>query len=115
MSQLKPYAFCNGDESARRAATMTKDIVFNDFPSVDVDTGVDARIETNDECIKKAAEAIRDCGSGVKISTASDHANIKAKGWKFGEAKPLTRFLGINCFVKGARLVVPDAVKVLAP
>ena len=97
MDNLKPYAFCNGDESARRAADMVKEIVFNQFPSVDADTGVEARIATNDECIANAAEAIRSCGSGVKISTASNHADIKAKGWKSANIllRPLCGAIGM--------------------
>lgn len=97
MSDLKPYAFCNGDESTRRAALMVKDIVFPDFPSKDVDTGVEARIATNDECIGLAAEAIRECGSGVKISTASNHDKIKEKGWKSANIllRPLAGAIGM--------------------
>ena len=76
MDDLKPYAFCNGDESARRAADMVKEIVFSQFPSIDADTGVEARIASNDACIQQAAEAIRSCGSGVKISTASKFSNF---------------------------------------
>ena len=82
MKNLKPFAFCNGDESTRRGASMVREIVFKDFPTIDVDTGVQARIESNDACIQEAAKAIRECGSGVKISTASNAPEIKAKGWK---------------------------------
>lgn len=82
MTELKPYAFCNGDDSTRRGALMVRDIVFSDFPYVEADTGVEARLESNDECIEAAAKAIRECGSGVKISTASNDPRIKEKGWK---------------------------------
>lgn len=90
---LKPIAFCNGDDSARRAATMAREIVFSDFPMVEVDTGVEARITTNDKCIQAAAEAIAECGSGVKISTASDDHQIKSKGWKSANIQ-LRKMLG---------------------
>lgn len=97
MTQLKPYAFCNGDESTRRAALMVKDIVFKDFPCVEADTGVEARIASNDACIEAAAKAIKECGAGVKISTASDHAEIKAKGWKSANIRlrPLVGAIGM--------------------
>lgn len=97
MTTLKPYAFCNGDESARRAATMVKDIVFGAFPSVDADTGVEARIATNDQCIHDAAKAIRECGAGVKISTASNDKRIKDKGWKSANIllRPLAGAIGM--------------------
>lgn len=94
---LKPFAFCNGDDSTRRGATMVREIVFGDFPSIDADTGVDARIETNDACIQAAADAIRQCGSGVKISTASNDPRIKERGWKSANIllRPLCGALGM--------------------
>jgi len=94
---LRPFAFCNGDDSTRRGATMVRDIVFGDFPSIDVDTGVEARLETNDDCIRAANDAIRTCGSGVKISTASNDQRIKDKGWKSANIllRPLCGALGM--------------------
>lgn len=91
--QLKPIAFCNGDDSARRSATMIREIIFKEFPMIEVDTSVEARIKTNDECIKAAADAIIKCGSGVKISTASDDTQIKSKGWKSANIQ-LRKILG---------------------
>lgn len=94
---LKPFAFCNGDDSTRRGADMVRRIVFADFPSIDADTGVEARLATNDECIKQAADAIRTCGSGVKISTASNDPRIKDKGWKSANIllRPLCGAIGM--------------------
>ncbi len=96
-SPLKPFAFCNGDESTRRGALMVREIVFSDFPSIDADTGVEARLESNDECIAQAAKAIRECGSGVKISTASNDPRIKELGWKSANIllRPLCGALGM--------------------
>lgn len=93
----KPYAFCNGDDSTRRGALMVRDIVFPDFPYVEADTGVEARLATNDECIAEAARAIRECGSGVKISTASNDPRIKEKGWKSANIvlRPLCGAMGM--------------------
>jgi isocitrate dehydrogenase len=103
MTQLKPFAFCNGDESTRRGADMVRQIVFGDFPSVDADTGVEARLKTNDECIKIAADAIRECGSGVKISTASNDPRIKEKGWKSANIllRPLCGAIGMYRMTMG--------------
>lgn len=94
---FKPFAFCNGDDSTRRGASMVRDIVFSDFPSVDADTGVEARLATNDDCIRQAAEAIRRCGSGVKISTASNDPRIREKGWKSANIllRPLCGAIGM--------------------
>ena len=90
---LKPIAFCNGDDSAKRAASMIRTMIFKDFPMIEVDTSVEARINSNDKCIQQAAEAIRECGSGIKISTASDDSIIKAKGWKSANIQ-LRKMLG---------------------
>lgn len=96
-THLKPFAFCNGDESTRRGADMVRTIVFGDYPSIDADTGVEARLATNDECIREAAKAIRECGSGVKISTASNDPRIKEKGWKSANIllRPLCGAIGM--------------------
>lgn len=76
---------------------MVRTIVFGDYPSIDADTGVEARLATNDECIVAAAKAIRECGSGVKISTASNDPRIKEKGWKSANIllRPLCGAIGM--------------------
>lgn len=97
IKNMKPFAFCNGDDSTRRGADMVRQIVFGAFPSIDADTGVEARLASNDACIREAANAIRECGSGVKISTASNDPRIKEKGWKSANIllRPLCGALGM--------------------
>ena len=94
---LKPVVFMNGDDSTRRGATMVKEIVFPDFPFVDCDTGVDARLKTNDECITAAATLLAQHRAGIKISTASNDPRIKAKGWKSANIalRPLVKVIGM--------------------
>lgn len=93
----KPVPFLNGDESARDCATMVEKIVFEGFPFIDCDTGVEARLRSNDECIEEAAAAVIKYGGGVKISTASNHESIKAKGWKSANIRlrPLVGCIGM--------------------
>lgn len=93
----KPVVFMNGDESARDCAIMVRDIIFGDFPFIDADTGVEARLKSNDRCIEEAAEATIEHGGGIKISTASNHEKIKAKGWKSANIRlrPLVGTVGM--------------------
>ena len=78
----KPVVLMNGDDSTRLGAIMVRDIIFGDYSFIEADTGVDARLATNDECIETAAELLRQNRAGIKISTASNDPRIKAKGWK---------------------------------
>lgn len=96
-TKWKPVVFMNGDDSTRRGATMVKNIVFGNFQYADADTGVDARIATNDECIQTAAELLALHRAGIKISTASNDPRIKEKGWKSANIKlrPLARVIGM--------------------
>ncbi|MCB0359671.1 MAG: hypothetical protein KDD44_08545, partial [Bdellovibrionales bacterium] len=78
----KPVVFMNGDDSTRRGALMVRDIVFPDFSYVDVDTGVDARVASNDACLDEAAAMLAHHRAGIKISTASNDPRIRERGWK---------------------------------
>lgn len=94
---LKPVVFMNGDESARDCATMVKEIIFADFPFIEKDVGVEARIASDDKCIEAAAKAVIEYEGGIKISTASNHPDIKAKGWKSANIRlrPLAGCVGM--------------------
>ena len=82
MSELKPIVFINGDETTRIVASKVREGIFKDFPTVDIDLGAKSRLETKDAVIQQAADALKDIGAGVKISTASNDAGIKAAGMK---------------------------------
>ena len=82
MSELNPIVFINGDETTRIVATKVREGIFKDFPTVDVDLGAKSRLESKDAVIKQAADALKEIGAGVKISTASNDAGIKAAGLK---------------------------------
>ncbi len=93
----KPVVFMNGDDSTRRGADMVRAIVFPTFNFIDADTGVDARLSTNDQCIEAAARLLETHRAGIKISTASDDPRIKAKGWKSANIRlrPLAKCIGM--------------------
>ncbi len=93
----KEVVFMNGDDSTRRGAVMVKDIVFPEFSYIESDTGVEARLESNDQCLEKSAELLAKHRAGIKISTASNDARIKAKGWKSANIvlRPLAGVVGM--------------------
>jgi len=95
--EIKPVILMNGDDSTRRGAEMVRDILFSDYKFLDFDTGVDARINSNDECIQAAADALAEYGAGIKISTASNDPRIKEKGWKSANIvlRPLAGVVGM--------------------
>jgi isocitrate dehydrogenase len=80
MTQLKPFAFINGDQTAGNVARMVARTVFRDYPMIAVDCSVCSRVFSNDACITDATKTLRKCGAGVKISTATDDANILKHG-----------------------------------
>ncbi len=113
LKDLKPVVFMNGDESARDCATMVREIVFADFPFIDADVGVEARLASDDKCIEEAAEKVIQYQGGIKISTASNHADIKAKGWKSANIRlrPLVGCVGMFRITFGdGRYVKPVGV-----
>ena len=93
----KPVVFMNGDDSTRRGATMVREIVFGDFPFIECDTGVEARLATNDECIRTGAKLLAEHKAGIKISTASDDKRIKERGLKSANIllRPLAGVVGM--------------------
>ncbi len=92
-----PVVFMNGDDSTRRGANMVREIVFSDFNFIECDTGVEARLQSNDECLRHAAELLRQHRAGIKISTASNDPKIKEKGWKSANIvlRPLAGVIGM--------------------
>lgn len=76
---------------------MVREIVFSDFPLIDCDTGVDARLGSNDQCLEEAARLLRKHRAGIKISTASDDPRIKERGWKSANIRlrPLAGVIGM--------------------
>lgn len=82
MTKLNPIVFINGDETTRVVAEKVREGIFADFPTVDVDLGAESRLKTKDAVIQQAADALKEHGAGVKISTASNDAGIKAAGMK---------------------------------
>ena len=93
----KPVVFMNGDDSTRRGADMVRSIVYGDFTYVENDTGVQARIDSNDECLTAAATALKEHRAGIKISTASNDPKIVDRGWKSANIvlRPLVRVVGM--------------------
>ena len=79
---LKPFVFINGDGGTGRGAEMVRRIIFANLPTVDVPLHVDARLQTKDQCIADAVEALKLHGSGFKNSTASNDSRIVAAGLK---------------------------------
>ncbi len=74
---LKPICFMQGDHGAGRVAEIVRNSIFKTFPSHDVPMTVDSRVSTLDECIDEAVKWLLYCGSGVKISTASEDERIE--------------------------------------
>lgn len=77
---LNPIAFACGDQTAALVAKMCREQIFASFPTIDVPCDVAQRLETSDECITAFVQGLRDCGSGVKISTATDDERIRQAG-----------------------------------
>jgi isocitrate dehydrogenase len=102
-STYKPVVFMNGDDSTRRGALMVKDILYSDFNFIDADTGVNARISSDDQCIAEAARLLAEHGAGIKISTASNDPRIVAKGWKSANIilRPLAGVVGMYRMTHG--------------
>lgn len=96
-TKWNPVVFMNGDDSTRRGALMVKDIVFPEFSYIESDTGVDARLESNDKCLEESAKLLAQHRAGIKISTASNDERIKAKGWKSANIvlRPLAGVVGM--------------------
>lgn len=82
MSNLKPIGFANGDGGTGRGATMVRETIFKDFPTIDVLVTVQTRLGTNDQCIHDAVDAFLKCGAGFKNSTASNDPRITEAGMK---------------------------------
>ncbi len=81
---LKPIAFARGDQTAAQVAVLCREQIFDKFPTIDIPCDVEQRLATNDACIGDFIAALKQCGSGVKISTATDDEQIKAA--KLGSA-----------------------------
>jgi len=77
MGKIKPICFANGDETTGLVAKAVREILFPHIPMEEVDVSVESRLQTKDDCLRLAARAFRRCGSGLKISTASDDERIK--------------------------------------
>jgi isocitrate/isopropylmalate dehydrogenase len=77
---LNPIAFARGDQTAANVAELCRERIFGRFPTIDIPCDVEQRLETNDACIADFITALKQCGSGVKISTATDDDRIKAAG-----------------------------------
>lgn len=77
---LNPIAFARGDQTAAQVAVLCREQIFGQFPTIDVPCDVEQRLATDDTCVVEFIEALRTCGSGVKISTATDDERIEAAG-----------------------------------
>jgi isocitrate/isopropylmalate dehydrogenase len=77
---LNPIAFACGDQTAAQVALLCRDQIFGRFPTINVPCDVEQRLATNDGCIGEFIAALKQCGSGVKISTATDDGRIEAAG-----------------------------------
>lgn len=77
---LNPIAYARGDQTAAQVATLCRLRIFGKFPTINVPCDVAQRLTTNDGCITDFIAALKRCGSGVKISTATDDDRIKAAG-----------------------------------
>lgn len=81
-NKLNPIGFANGDGGTGRGATMVRETIFANFPTIDVPVTVGARLQTNDQCIRDAVNAFLRCGAGFKNSTASNDPRIIEAGMK---------------------------------
>lgn len=77
---LNPIAFARGDQTAALVAQLCRDDIFARFPMISVPCDVEQRLATNDACIGDFIAALKQCGSGVKISTATDDERIRSAG-----------------------------------
>lgn len=75
---LNPIAFARGDQTAAQVAVLCREQIFGRFPTIDIPCDVEQRLATNDVCISDFVTALKECGSGVKISTATDDDRIHA-------------------------------------
>lgn len=80
MVQKHTVPFANGDDGAARVAKMVIDQIFSTFPFKYVPLNVEARLDTEDDCLQDAARAFLKYGTGIKISTASNDSRILAAG-----------------------------------
>ncbi len=74
--------YMGGDDTAGLVADLVLEKLFSQFDFVHCPMNVDARMSTNDGCIQTAVEALKEYGSGVKISTASNDQQIVEAGLK---------------------------------
>src|SRR5262245_7561264 len=79
---LKPIGFANEDGGTGRGAKLVRETIFAEFQTMDVPVTVESRLDTKDECAKKAVEVFQLCGAGFKNSTASNDKRIRAAGLK---------------------------------
>lgn len=81
-TKLNPIGFANGDGGTGRVAAMARELIFGNFPTVDVPLTVESRLDTRDLCIETAVKVFQQCGAGFKNSTASNDKRIIAAGMK---------------------------------
>ncbi len=73
---FKPYVYGRGDETVRRVGDMIQEKLFGSIPVEIVDLGVEARIASQDGVLSDFLSALKNCGAGVKMSTASDDPRV---------------------------------------
>jgi len=71
MAKLNPIALLQGDEMAAVVSNAVHKELFSRFPVILVDQSVESRFQSQDKVIEEGANAIFECGAGLKISTAS--------------------------------------------
>ena len=86
-TEKNAIGFVNAEGGTGRVAPLVRDIIFPDFPTVDVLMDVETRIATKDACVEKAVEIFLTCGSGFKNSTASDTEILKENGMSSANKK----------------------------
>ena len=91
---LQPFVFACGDESPAVISQIVVDDIFGQCPRVDVPLNVPHRVETNDACIAEFAKQLSMFGAGAKMSTATDHPDIKRLGLSSANIK-LRKMAGV--------------------
>ena len=78
IKMTNPIVEMDGDEMTRILWQMIKDELLNPFIDLNTkyyDLGLKSRDESNDEITKEAANAIKECGVGVKCATITPNAD----------------------------------------
>jgi isocitrate dehydrogenase len=77
---LNPIVFVNGDQTAGVVAEKVREQIYGDVPVLELPCAIENRLNTKDGCVDGIVSNLKQLGSGVKISTATDDDRIEEAG-----------------------------------